>query len=199
MDARLLMDDTPRDRMVAAAIQGMRGSGLAGAGINQVIAASGAPKGSLYHYFPGGKNQLAQEALERFGEERRAVLAKLSQAAADPPARLRRLFAGLAKGLEKEGFAYGCAVAGVALDLQEDSAPLAAVCAAQMDLWVEALEPAFAPLPAPRRRAWARLAVTTFEGALVQARARRTAQPVLEAGELLADAVRLELATLQKD
>ena len=44
MDARLLMD-SPRDRMVEAAIEGMRASGLAGAGINQVIAASGAPKG----------------------------------------------------------------------------------------------------------------------------------------------------------
>jgi TetR/AcrR family transcriptional repressor of lmrAB and yxaGH operons len=195
MDARLLMDESPRERMVAAAIQGMRGSGLAGAGINQVIAASGAPKGSLYHYFPGGKNQLAQEALERFGEERRAALAKLAQSAADPPARLRRLFGGLAKALEKEDFTYGCAVAGVALDLQEDSAPLAAVCAAQMDLWVEALEPAFAPLSAPRRLAWARLVIATFEGALVQARALRSAQPVLEAGELLAGAVRLEIET----
>jgi TetR/AcrR family transcriptional regulator, lmrAB and yxaGH operons repressor len=195
MDARLLMD-SPRDRMVTAAIQGMRSNGLAGAGINQVVAASGAPKGSLYHYFPGGKNQLAQEALERFGEERRAALAKVVQAAPDAPARLRRLFSAMAKGLEKEGFAYGCAVAGVALDLQADSAPLGAVCTAQLELWVEVLEPAFVPLPPARRRAWARLTVSASEGAMVQARARRSGQPLVEAGEMLADAVRQEIATL---
>ncbi|TWO70785.1 TetR/AcrR family transcriptional regulator [Caenimonas sedimenti] len=193
MDARLLMD-SPRDRMVTAAIQGMRRNGLAGAGINQVVAASGAPKGSLYHYFPGGKNQLAQEALERFGEERRAALMKLVQGAGDAPARLRRLFASLAKSLEKEDYAFGCAVAGVALDLQADSAPLGAVCTAQLDLWTEALAPAFDPLPPARRQAWARLTITTFEGALMQARARRSREPLLEAGELLAEAVRHEIS-----
>ena len=103
MDARLLMD-TPRDRMVEAAIEGMRASGLAGAGINQVIAASGAPKGSLYHYFPGGKLQLAAEALERFGERQREQLAAALAGEAPPDEKLRRLFARMAKGLAKDGY-----------------------------------------------------------------------------------------------
>lgn len=192
MDARLLMD-SPRDRMVVAAIQGMRTSGLAGAGINQVIAASGAPKGSLYHYFPGGKQQLAQEALERFGEERRAALAKAMAGSGEPGAKILRLFTGMAKGLEREQFQAGCAVAGVALDLQPDSADLAPVCAAQFALWADTLADGLAPLPPARRLPWARLVITTFEGALVQARALRNARPLLEAGEMLAATLRLEL------
>jgi TetR/AcrR family transcriptional regulator, lmrAB and yxaGH operons repressor len=167
----------------------MRASGLAGAGINQVIAASGAPKGSLYHYFPAGKLQLAQEALDRFGEERRAGLARLMAGEATAADKIRRLFASLAKGLQKEDFQYGCAVAGVALDLQDDSEPLAETCARQLESWAEVVETALQDLPAARRRPWARFVVTTFEGALVQARAQRSTQPLLEAGELLAQAL----------
>ncbi len=194
MDARLLMD-SPRDRMVEAAIEGMRGSGLAGAGINQVIAASGAPKGSLYHYFPGGKLQLAQEALDRFGEERNAALAKAMAGDAAPADKITRLFAGMAKALARDKFRGGCAVAGVALDLQPDSEALAPVCAAQLDRWAATIAAGLAPLPPERRLAWARHVITSFEGALVQARAQRSAQPVLEAGEMLAGALRLETPT----
>jgi AcrR family transcriptional regulator len=194
MDAHLLME-SPRERMLEAAIQGLRGSGLAGAGINQVIAASGAPKGSLYHYFPGGKLQLAQEALERFGEERRLAFRKIAAQEPSPVGRVRRLFGAWARAMAREGFQYGCAVAGVALDLQDDSAPLAAVCAAQFEGWTDELAAGLADLPAERRRPWARLLITTLEGALVQARALRSQQPLLEAGELLAEALARELAT----
>ena len=96
MNTRFL--DHPRDRMIGAALDGMRASGLSGAGINQVIAASGAPKGSLYHYFPGGKLQLAREALERFGEQRQQELDIVM--AGDGPAdqKIKRIFARAAKG-----------------------------------------------------------------------------------------------------
>lgn len=194
MDARLLME-SPRDRMIEAAIQGLRANGLAGAGINQVIAASGAPKGSLYHYFPGGKLQLAQEALERFGGERRAAFRKIVATQPTAEARIRRLFASWAKGLAKEDFQYGCAVAGVTLDLQADSAPLAAVCAAQLESWTSELAAGLDDLPEARRRPWAGALISSLQGALMQARALRSTQPLLDAGELLAGALALELAS----
>ncbi len=53
-----------RSRMVEAAIALMRGSGLSGAGINEIVRESGSPKGSVYHFFPGGKVQLCAEALQ---------------------------------------------------------------------------------------------------------------------------------------
>ena len=54
--------------MVEATITLMRHSGLSGAGINEIIRESGAPKGSIYHYFPGGKQQIAQEALDSYSQ-----------------------------------------------------------------------------------------------------------------------------------
>jgi len=193
MDARFL--DHPRDRMVDAAIAGMRTSGLAGAGINQVIAASGAPKGSLYHYFPGGKLELAREALERFGELRQQELQTALAGDAAPDQKIKRLFSRMAKGLVLEDFRYGCAVAGVTLDLDEDSALLAPVCSALIEGWVDTIAAALEPLAAVRRQVLARFMVTAFEGALVQARAARSNQPVLEAGEIAASLVRAELST----
>jgi len=192
MDARFL--DHPRDRMVDAAIAGMRTSGLAGAGINQVIAASGAPKGSLYHYFPGGKLQLAREALERFGEQRQQELQTALAGDTAPDQKIKRLFARMAKGLVKEDFRYGCAVAGVALDLDQDAGELAPLCSGLMESWAQTIANSLEPLPAARRGVLGRFAVTAFQGALVQARAARTAQPVLEAGELVASLIRSELS-----
>jgi TetR/AcrR family transcriptional repressor of lmrAB and yxaGH operons len=191
MDARFL--DSPRDRMVDAAIAGMRTCGLAGAGINQVIAASGAPKGSLYHYFPGGKLELAREALERFGELRHEELRTALAGDGPPDQKVNRLFKRAAKGLALEDFRFGCAVAGVTLDLDEDSALLGPVCSALLESWANSVAAAFEPLPPARRGVLARFVITVFEGALVQARAARSTQPMLEAGELAASLVRAEL------
>lgn len=193
MDARFLLDH-PRDRMIDAAITGMRTSGLAGAGINQVVAASGAPKGSLYHYFPGGKLELAREALERFAARYQAELEAVLAGTAAPDQKIKRLFARMAKGLAQEEFRHGCAVAGVALDLDEDAAALAPVCAALLAGWVDTLAAGLAPLPAARAQALAGFIVTAFEGALVRARAARSTAPLLEAGELLAALIRTEMS-----
>lgn len=186
--------DHPRDRMIGAAVAGMRASGLSGAGINQVIAASGAPKGSLYHYFPGGKLQLAREALERFGEQRQQELDIVLAGDAPADQKIKRFFARAAKGLALEDFRYGCAVAGVALDLDQEAGDLGILCNTLLESWAQTVAGALEPLPAARRHVLGRFAVSTFQGALVQVRAARNAQPVLEAGELLASLIRAELS-----
>lgn len=186
--------DHPRDRMIGAAVAGMRASGLSGSGINQVIAASGASKGSLYHYFPGGKLQLAREALERFGEQRQQELDTVLAGDAPADQKIKRFFARAAKGLAQEDFRYGCAVAGVALDLDQKTGELGTLCNALMESWAQTVAGALEPLPAARRRVLGRFAVSAFQGALVQARAARSAQPLLEAGELLASLIRAELS-----
>lgn len=183
----------PRERMVLAALAGLRANGLAGAAINQVIASSGAPKGSLYHYFPGGKLELVREALQRFGEQRRGELLVVLAGGGTPDQKLRRLFRRAAKGMAQEGFAMGCAVAGVALDLDAESEPLRPVLAAQIDSWTTMIATALAPLPG--REALARFTIIAFEGALVQARATRSQIPLLEAGDQVAQLARAPAAT----
>jgi TetR/AcrR family transcriptional regulator, lmrAB and yxaGH operons repressor len=60
--------------MLTAAIDLIRGYGLSGAGINDLVRASGAPKGSVYHFFAGGKSQIASEALAAYAVDVRAFI-----------------------------------------------------------------------------------------------------------------------------
>src|SRR3954466_1891091 len=57
-------DATPRARMVQAAADLIRQQGVSGTGMREIVERARAPRGSLQHYFPGGKDQLVVEAIE---------------------------------------------------------------------------------------------------------------------------------------
>ena len=57
-----------REKLIEAAITLMRRSGLSGAGINEIVRESGAPKGSVYYFFPQGKQQIVKEGLKQYSE-----------------------------------------------------------------------------------------------------------------------------------
>src|SRR5437870_10745317 len=106
-----------RERMLAATETLLRERGLAGAGIQQVVARSGAPIGSLYHFFPGGKTQLVAEALAIQSEKARALFQRILEDNAEPlPERLRTLFRTAASGFDRAGANKGCAIGTVTLD-----------------------------------------------------------------------------------
>ncbi len=86
-----------RQGLVRAAASLFRRQGYAGTGTSQILAVSGAPRGSLYHDFPQGKQQIAQAAVEYAGELVTATLARLIEHEPTPRAALReygRLLAG---------------------------------------------------------------------------------------------------------
>jgi TetR/AcrR family transcriptional repressor of lmrAB and yxaGH operons len=165
----------------------LRRSGLSGAGINQVVDASRAPKGSVYHFFPGGKQQLVGEALR---EAERTVGAGFARVFGDDTARapekVRTLFARTAAALEANEFAKGCPVAAVTLDLNGDARPLREVCGEVFAQWMGVIADGLHDVPRPERRATAQLILATLEGGLVLARARGAKEPLLESGGSLA-------------
>ena len=183
---RPLGEDSPKTKLVLAALDLLRRGGLSGAGINQVIDASRAPKGSVYHYFPGGKQQLVIEALraaERTVEEN---FSNLFHGTARVAEKVRTLFTKTAAGLEANDFAKGCPVAAVTLDLDRESQALGDVCREVFDHWVDAIAQGLDDVPRPERRAVAQLILATLEGGLVLARARGAKAPLLESGNSLA-------------
>ena len=109
-----------RERMLDAAIGLMRHGGLAAAGMNEIVAASGAPKGSVYHHFPDGKRQLAAEALDRYAGRIHALFDASLAGARRPGDKVRALFRMLERRLEEADFGQSCAVGAVTLDLDED-------------------------------------------------------------------------------
>lgn len=172
--------------MVLATLDLLRRSGLTGAGINRVVADSGAPKGSLYHYFPGGKQELTTAALHEAGDRVGQWLADVLGRPAPLADRIAALFAEAAARLQAGRFTRGCPVAAVTLDLDRQDAGLRAVCREVFDGWQETIAAGLDGVPEDERLPVARLILATFEGALVLARAAASPDPLLGAGRSLA-------------
>jgi TetR/AcrR family transcriptional regulator, lmrAB and yxaGH operons repressor len=175
-----------REKMTRATIALLRRSGLAGAGINQVIASSKAPKGSLYYHFPGGKRDMVEAALQKFGADVCQNFLVLFGEAGDTESKLRRLFGVSASRLKADRYARGCAVAAVVLDLDEESTELAAACKRILRLWQRAIAMNLAELPAGQREEFAQFVLIVLEGALLLSRAERDVAPLRNAANMLA-------------
>jgi len=180
----------PRDRLLDAAITLMRGSGLAGAGINEIVRVSGAPKGSVYHYFPDGKLQMAGEALSHYSKQVVAFIDASLSRKREPAAKVTALFDAFARRVEAGDFKLSCAAGTVCLDLDADVAELRPVVAATFDAYVAVIAGHFPFNDRARARSFASLLLTAIEGAYIRCRADRSSEPFREAGAWLATLVR---------
>ncbi len=184
--------------MVLATLHLLRRSGLSGAGINQVVDASRAPKGSIYHYFPGGKQQLVTEALREAERTVGESFDQVFRAKAAVGEKVRILFTRAAAGLEANEFAKGCPVAAVTLDLDPESRVLREVCDQVLDRWVDVIARGLDDVPPGDRRAVAQLILATLEGGLILARAQGTKAPLVENGNTLGTVLEARFATLRR-
>jgi AcrR family transcriptional regulator len=166
----------------------MRDAGLASAGIKQVVAHAGAPIGSVYHHFPGGKSQLASLALERRGEKTARLLASVFESRAPVRKRVLTLFTKAARAFEDAGSYQSCAVGNVALDVGRDEPEIRDACAAAFDRWVTVIADALPWRDPSARRTFGQMVVIGFEGAFVLGRASQSGDPFRAAGRWLAAA-----------
>src|SRR5688500_15746774 len=109
-----------RARVLEATINLLRRSGFSGAGINEILKESGAPKGSLYHYFPAGKRQIVTEALALYSERVRALFDEAMSKGGTPGEKVTRLFQATAQRLEQSEYRQSCAGGAVSLDLDAE-------------------------------------------------------------------------------
>lgn len=174
-----------RDRMIEAAIDLMRGYGLCGVGINDVVRESGAPRGSLYHFFPQGKAQIASEALAVQGERIAAFMDQALSSRKAAPRKVMALFEAYAQRVEQSAFQKSCAIGAVTLDLPADDEPLRLVLASILEGWRGVIARHF-PMNGPKEaQSFAGLVLTAIEGAHIRCRAERSGTPFLEAGQWL--------------
>ena len=185
------MQEVPgsRQRMIEAAIELMRGSGLSGAGINEIVRESAAPKGSVYHFFPNGKQQVVTEALETYSPRVMRFIEEALAAGRTPAAKVRRLFDAFGQRVESADFRKSCAFGTVCLDLDGEHEALRAVVGTTFDRWVELIAQHVDLGNARRSRSFAGLVLTAIEGAYIRARAERSSRPFREAGVWLAELV----------
>jgi TetR/AcrR family transcriptional repressor of lmrAB and yxaGH operons len=170
-----------RPRIVSATVHLLRRGGLPAAGLNDVVATSGSPKGSLYHYFPGGKPQMVAEALDAYAD---LVAAHLADALAGPaslPRRIDALFRSVDARMAGAGYLESCAVGAVVLDLGPEDVGLRAQCARVLAGWAALAAGHLRELPAAKRAAAGRVLVSLLEGAQLAARAAGDGRPLREA------------------
>ena len=173
--------------MLDAAETLLRERGLAGAGIQQVVARSGAPIGSVYHFFPGGKTQLVAEALQINGEKARTLFQRILEDRTQPlPERFRTLFRTAASGFDRAGANKGCAIGAVALDLDARHEALRTLCRDAMDGWIASIALEIPWSDEAARRSFAEMVVAGLEGAFILSRARRSGTAFITVGEWLA-------------
>ena len=180
------MTSDSRASMVRSAASLIRSRGLSATSFSDVLAASGAPRGSIYHHFPRGKEQLAGDAI-RWTSER--VVAHQRACRATTAAGVLRCFIDMWRQvvLTSNG-TEGCVVAGTAIDTVAGERGLIDVVRATFGSWVDLLTEQLEAVGVPTRRA-SRVAVATLagmEGALVLCRAEGSTGPLeTVAAELL--------------
>lgn len=184
-----------RRRMIEGAGRLLTRQGYAGTSMRAIVQAAKTPWGSVHHYFPGGKSQVAVEAIELGDRQVRSAIAACLEGAATPADAVRAYFALAGSVLEDTGFEQGCPVATVALETASDDGAVAASCSASFDAWIAAWAEALAAagVEPGRAREVATVVVGGVEGALLLSRVRRDLEPMrlaaASAGALVEEAL----------
>ncbi len=172
------MSKDSRARMVRSAASLIRSRGASATSISEVLADSGAPRGSIYHHFPDGKEQLEADAI-RWTSER--VLAHQRACRATTASGVLECFIDMWRQVVlASGGKAGCVVAGVAVDTMPDAETLMGVVRATFQSWVDLLSEQLRAtgLPAERARRVAMTTLAGMEGALILCRAERSVAPL---------------------
>jgi AcrR family transcriptional regulator len=172
---------SPRERMVISAAMLIRERGAHATAISDVLEHSGAPRGSAYHYFPGGRTQLLCEAVDYAGEHVAAIVTE-----ADGSLELLdTLIDKYRQQLLSSDFRAGCPVVAVAVEAGEEQdgdrmAPVTERAAAVFARWTDLIAQRFVADGIPQDRAGelAVLATSAIEGAILLARVRRDLTPL---------------------
>jgi len=177
-----------RESILTAAAELMRRQGYAAVGMKDVVKASGAPIGSIYHHFPGGKLQLAREALINAGTAYGLLIPTLVDPHDDLGEAIEAVFAQAAEDMAQTGFANMCPVASVAAEVADTVPELRDTTAEIFADWLDGATAYFRSrgLRDSTARDFAVVLIGALEGAFVLARTLRSTESLLAMGRVLA-------------
>ncbi len=176
---------TTKERILDTTAELFRRYGYTGTGLKQIVAEAQAPFGSIYHHFPGGKEELGREVILRSGGMYQELFETILDAAPDLMTGVRNLFDGAAELLRQTDYADACPIATVALEVASSNEPLRMATSEVFDSWIEAGTHRFAAAGVSEEKArdLAIVLITSLEGAFILSRAMRDTEPVRVAGE----------------
>lgn len=176
-----------RNAIVQSAAALFRRYGYSATGLADIVARSGAPKGSVYHYFPGGKGQIGAAAVTGAGELVRRTLATLAAETPDAAALVAEYVGWLVRWMEQSGWRDGCPITTVLLEMASSDESIRTAGREAFAGWSAVIAGKLeADGVAPERASvLAGFAISALEGCLIQARVEQSPAPILAAGEAL--------------
>ena len=161
-----------RDAIVRAALTLFRRHGYAGTGLNDIVAQSGAPKGSVYHYFPAGKRSIAEAAVRQAAMNVAHTLNALAEEHKTPGKMVRAYAALVAGWMAKSHFRDGGPITTTVLETAPGDAKVTAAAREAFRIWREPIASRLVQqgVPAARSERLAVLVIAAIEGSLIQAR-----------------------------
>lgn len=176
-----------RDKLIAAMADALQRKGLHGVGLTELLEIAGAPKGSLYHHFPGGKSELAVAAIEHISQRIDGLFAQLFAHQADPLQALQLWFQGALQQLENSRFERGCPLATIALESGPEDVEIRAALQRSFAIARQALSQQLHQYGYDAEQAdnLAALYIALYEGGLLQARVAGSSEPLKRAVEAL--------------
>jgi TetR/AcrR family transcriptional repressor of lmrAB and yxaGH operons len=124
-----------REDMLAAAVELFRARGYEGVGVAELLEKSGAPRGSLYFHFPGGKEQIGAEVVERVGREVAGRFRGLHESGVDMNAFIELVFKTTAKESKERNYKASCPMAAIATGFGANNPKLAAAVRDAFSSW----------------------------------------------------------------
>jgi AcrR family transcriptional regulator len=173
-----------RDRILTATNELFRRNGYNGTSVKQITIAAKVPMGSLYHFFPEGKDQLAREAIETSGPAYQQLYEIIAAEAATVAEAISNFFDGAAEVLEATDFIDICPIGTVAREVASTNERLRQATSRVFAGWITALAARFeaAGLPSSEANGLATTVVASLEGGFMLARAARDTAPLLATG-----------------
>jgi AcrR family transcriptional regulator len=185
-----------RTRILETSAALFQRQGYNATGVKQIVTEAQAPFGSVYHHFPGGKEEIGASAVRISGKLYEQLIPAVFDNAPDLPTGVRWFFAGAAAHLVETDYVDACPIATVTLETASVSELMREACAAVFDSWIDAgaAMQAEAGLSASEARRLTIAMIAALEGAFVLARAQRSIEPLEVAGEMVALAVEAALS-----
>lgn len=180
-----------RERILTASLELMRRHGYAGTGVKAVLLASEAPYGSLYHHFPGGKEELGAETLRQAGRAYLELVEAYFPPGVDLATAAAAFFDDAADVVESTDFVDACPIATVAGEIASSSELMRDAAATAFESWLAAVAACATAdgIDPARARQLAIEAFCALEGAFLLSRTLRDAEPIRIAGRAVTASV----------
>ena len=177
-----------RGAIVRAAATLFRRNGYAATGINEIADVSGAPKGSLYHYFPDGKDQIGEAAV-RFASKLVVTTLEKLESEHKTAAGIMQAYCRLLAGwMAQSGFRDGCPISTTLLESVPRSERIALAGREAFAAWAAVITRALMRdgFSKAEARRLSTLALSSMEGALILSRVQGNAEPIEAVAKSLA-------------